>query len=356
MTRGPRDLVRPDVAAMRAYEEETPAGLNLQANTNLFGVNPALDRALATTRGHLLTEYPSMTSNAMRNAVAQRFGVDASMVVTGNGSNEVIDLLCRAFLSPGDRVAFHHPTFSMIPVFARVNHGAPVAVPLGPEWSLDAGALAAADAKLTFVVRPNNPTGNAFPRKDVERVVHEARGIVAVDEAYVEFLGGESFVKELRDGHERLVVLRTLSKAHGMAGLRVGYGVMPRWIAEETTKVRGPFRLDALAETAGVLALGDDRFVQQVVAGVRAERPNLKRMLEERGFQVFRSDANFLLARPPVPAQALAAALAQRGVHVRDFAGDLAPFVRITVGPPTVTARLRLALDDALPKLEGARA
>lgn len=347
-----RDLVRPDVAAMRAYEEETPTGLNLQANTNLFGVNPALDRTLALVRGDRLTEYPTLASNALREAVGRKLGVDPATVVTGNGSNDLIDVLCRAFLRPGDRVAFPAPTFSMIPVFARLNHGAPVAVPLGPDWSLDPLALAAVDAKVTFVVRPNNPTGNAFPRRDVERVVQEARGVVVVDEAYVEFLGGESFVREARDGHPRLVVLRTLSKAHGMAGLRIGYAVAGREVADALAKVRGPFRLDALAEAAGVVALADDRFVQDTVAGVRAERPNLKRMLEERGFEVFRSDANFVLTRPGVPAHALAQALAERGVHVRDFQGDLAPYLRITVGPPQATARLRLALDDALPKLE----
>lgn len=350
-----RDLVRADVRALRAYEEEATSGLNLQANTNLFGTNPALDRALAKVRGDRLTEYPSLTAASLRGALAQKLGVSPEMVVTGNGSNDIIDFLCRAFLAPGDRAAFHHPTFSMIPVFVRMNHGAPVSVPLGPEWSLDPHALLAAEAKVTFVVRPNNPTGNAFPRKDVERIVAESRGIVVVDEAYIEFLGGESFVREVREGNDRLVVLRTLSKAHGMAGLRVGYGIASPEVADELNKVRGPFRLDALAEAAACIALADDRFVDSVVAGVRSERPHLKRMLEERGFAVFRSDANFVLARPPVPASALASALAERGVHVREFSGDLAPFLRITVGPPAVTARLAVALDEVLPKLGGGR-
>jgi histidinol-phosphate aminotransferase len=274
------------------------------------------------------------------------------MVVTGNGSNEIIDLLCRTFLEPGDRVAFHTPTFSMIPVFAKLNHGVGVGVPLDKDWNLDADALAAVpDAKLTFVVRPNNPTGNSVPRRDVERILERATGIVAVDEAYIEFLGGESFVKEVRAGHEKLVVLRTFSKAHGLAGFRIGYGVMPVALANEVGKARGPFRLDAFAETVGAMALADDRYLDEVVAGVRAERPNLTRMLQERGFTVFRSDANFVLTKPPVPANALAKALSDVGVWTRDFAGELAPYLRITVGPPTATAKLRVALDDVLPKL-----
>lgn len=349
-----RDLVRADIRAMRAYEEEATSGLNLQANTNLFGPNPALDQALARVRGDRLSEYPSLGALALREAVGRKHMLHPSMVVTGNGSNDLIDVLLRTFCAPGDRVAYHAPTFSMIPLFVRMNHGAPAAVALDAEWGLDPHALVAADAKVTFVVRPNNPTGNAFPRKDVETIVRDARGIVVVDEAYVEFLGGESFAKEVREGQERLVVLRTFSKAYGMAGLRVGYAMAPAAIAEEMSKVRGPFRLDALAEHAACLALADDRYVQDVVAGVRAERPALKRALEDRGFVVFRSDANFVLCRPPVPAEGLSAALAARGVHVRGFQGDLAPYVRITVGPPAVTARLKVALDEVLPTLEAA--
>jgi histidinol-phosphate aminotransferase len=341
-----QDFVRPEIRALRAYAEEATAGLNLQANTNLFGHNPALERALLHVRGDRLSEYPSLGAAALRQAVAHKLGVQASMVVTGNGSNDIIDVLCRTLLLPGERVAFHAPTFSMIPVFVRMNHGTPVAVPLDADWGLDAQALLASEAKVTFVVRPNNPTGNAFPRKDVERIVHESRGIVVVDEAYVEFLGGESFVKEVRDGHDRLIVLRTLSKAHGMASAA---------LADELNKVRGPFRLDAIAEAAGCIALADDRYVNDVVAGVRAEKPHLKKMLEERGFTVYRSDANFVLTRPPTAAHALAHALGERGVRVREFEGDLAPFLRITIGPPAVTARLRVALDETLPKLEASR-
>jgi histidinol-phosphate aminotransferase len=138
-----------------------------------------------------------------------------------------------------------------------------------------------------------------------------------------------------------------------MAGLRVGYAVAHESIAHEIAKVRGPYRLDHLAETAASLALADDRYVDETVAAVRAERPNVKRALEERGFTVYRSDANFFLTKPPVDANALAAALAQHGVVTRDFGGELKEYLRITIGPPQATARLRLALDDVLPKLRG---
>lgn len=346
--------MRDEIRRLKAYDEEQGAGLNLAANTNLFGVNPALERALARTRPENLTEYPPLSSGSLRAAVGQKLNVLADQVVTGNGSNDIIDVICRTFLEPGDRVAFHPPTFSMVPLFVRMNHGVPTPIPLAKEdWTLDADALVAAEAKLTFVVRPNNPTGNAFPRRDVERIIEHAAGIVVLDEAYVEFLGGESFVKEVREGRGNLIVLRTFSKAHGMAGLRVGYGVAPLPLAVEMNKVRGPYRLDALAETAATMALQDDKFLHDVVTGVRLERPNLKRMLEDRGFHVYRSDANFVFCQPPVDADILALGLSKRGVFVREFAGDLAPFLRITVGPPAATAKLRVALDQVIEVMKG---
>lgn len=318
-------------------------------------MNPALERALARIRPAELVEYPSLWSVSLRQALAQKLHVLPEQVVTGNGSNDIIDVLLRTFAEPGDRVAFHPPTFSMIPLFARMNHALPTPVPLAKEdWSLDADALLAADAKVTFVVRPNNPTANAFPRRDVERIVERAEGIVVIDEAYVEFLGGESFVKEVREGRDNLVVLRTFSKAYGMAGLRVGYGVANPTLAHEINKVRGPYRLDAIAEMAATIATQDASFVDGVVTGVRLERPNLKNVLEDRGFHVFRSDANFLFAEPPVDADILALGLAKRGVYVREFVGELAPYLRITVGPPAATARLRVALDEVIEVMKGA--
>ncbi len=342
-------FVRPDVRAIAAYEEEAlPGGLNLSNNTNLFGVNPAIERALGRARPEAFWDYPSLASTAFRRAVSRAFpSVAEDMVVTGNGSNDLIDLIVRACASPGDRVAFHPPTFSMIPFFVRTNRAEPVPVPLRGAFALDVEGILAADALVTFVCRPNNPTGNAFARKDVERLLDATENLVVVDEAYAEFTDDRSFIGEVAT-RDNLVVLRTLSKGHGLAGFRIGYAVAPSTLAREIGKVRGPFRLNALSELVGVAALDDPSFVRESAAAVRAERPRLAALFEAHGFHVFPSDANFLLVRPPVDARELAAALARRGVHVRDFAGDLAPFLRVTVGPATATQRVATVLEDAL--------
>lgn len=352
-------LARRAIAGLTPYAEEAGAGaLNLMNNANLFGANPALAKALAKSRGDSFWDYPSLTSVGLRRALAEHLavpGVTEDMIVTGNGSNELIDGTLRAFVDPGERVAYHPPTFSMLPVFMRMNAAHAVAVPLaGPEdgFALDADLLAQARAKVTFVVRPNNPTGNAFPRRDVARVIENAEGLVVVDEAYVDFTEGTSFVADV-PRHENLIVLRTLSKAFGLAGLRVGYAVAHPTVARELAKARGPFKLNAFSEHAATLALKERDYVASVASAVKSERPRLARLLQEEGFRVYPSETNFLLVRPPLAdggAEALAAALARRGVFVRDFRGDLAQYLRVTIGPPSVTSRFLTALREAMPE------
>ena len=344
---------RPAVLRLSAYEEDVHGGLNLSNNANLFGTNPALGRALALAQSRVGTfwDYPSLSSEPLREAIGRKLGVAPDRVVTGNGSNELIDTVIRTYADPGETVAFHAPIFSMVPVFARAAGVEPVAVPLGAGWTLNPDALLHREGKVTFVCTPNNPTGNAFPRADVLRVVERAHGIVVVDEAYGEF-HGESFVR-LTDTHRNLVVLRTMSKAHGLAGLRVGYAVAHPDVARQLAKIRGPFRLNAFSELAASLALQDDAFVEETVRGVRTNRPLLAKALGELGFEVFPSEANFLLARPPVDATLLADALARQQVYVRGFTGDLAPYLRITIGPAHAMERFLAALRPTLKELQG---
>ncbi|HLE95772.1 MAG TPA: histidinol-phosphate transaminase [Candidatus Thermoplasmatota archaeon] len=343
-----RPVPRPVVAALTAYAEESHGGLNLANNASLFGPNPALSRALAIAQSRVgsFWDYPSLTSEPLRQAAARAYGVPADGVVTGNGSNEMIDIVIRAFADPGERVVFPTPTFSMIPIFARSAGADAVAVPLGPGWELNPDALLHRQGKVTIVCSPNNPTGNAFPRAAIERIVERAPGLVVVDEAYVEF-GGDSFVPLLAR-HPNLVVLRTMSKAHGLAGLRVGFALSDPSVAAELGKVRGPFRLNGFSELVAGLALASSTYLDEVVPQVRTNRGLLAAALAELGCEVFPSDANFLLVRPPVDARRLAKALEAKAVHVRSFEGDLAPYLRITVGPLSLMERFLHVLKDTL--------
>ncbi|MCA1812744.1 MAG: histidinol-phosphate transaminase [Halobacteriales archaeon] len=346
MKRSP--MPRKSVDSLTPYTEEPHAPLNLADNTNLFEPNPCFAEALAQVQPDMARSYPSLQSERFCEAAARAHGVKPGQVATGNGSNELIDLAIRVFAEPGERVAWHPPSFSMIEVFARAAGAQVHAVPLRqPGFTLDADGLLAARAKVTFVCRPNNPTGNSFPRAEVERVVRGLDGLVVVDEAYGDFVG-DSFLPLVKD-LPNLLVLRTMSKAQGLAALRIGYGIAQEPVIQNLLKVRGPFRLNALSELIGTRAFERPDHVERVVRETSQERDRLTLELRTRGMAVNPSDANFILFRPPTDAARLHAALERRGVAVRKF-GDpgLRAWLRATVGPRWVTQRFLAELDDAL--------
>ncbi|HVL87175.1 MAG TPA: aminotransferase class I/II-fold pyridoxal phosphate-dependent enzyme [Candidatus Thermoplasmatota archaeon] len=352
MRRDPRATARASVRALSPYEEQTSLPFDLSANTNLFEPNPAIARALRCVDPRDLQGYPSLQSSDLSQAVADAEGVDPACVVTGNGSNDLLDATIRAFADPGGKVAWHPPSFEMIPVFARANAAEPLDVPLGPapSFALDETAFSESGARVAILCRPNNPTGHAFPRETVLRLLDALSGLVVLDEAYVEFLG-DSLVKEAM-ARENVLVVRTFSKAHGLAGLRIGYGIGHPSIVREIEKVRGPFKLNAFSELAAVESLRDPTYLRSVVARVRSERAFLSERLAALGFTVFPSQTNFLLLRPPVPADRLDEGLAAQGFAVRRFrSGALAGFVRATVPPRDVGERFLSAVERTLADL-----
>jgi histidinol-phosphate aminotransferase len=347
-------MPRKALDGIEAYREETTAPLNLSNNTNLFEPNPAIAEALAALKPEDIHAYPSLDSERFREAAARAHGLRPGMVATGNGSNDLLDLGIRAFAEAGDVVAWHPPSFDMIAVFARAAGCQVKAVPLrGPGFELDAEGLLAARAKVTFVCRPNNPTGTAFPLAQVERVAREAPGLVVVDEAYGDFVAESlaPLVKELPN----LVVTRTLSKAQGLAGLRIGYALAQEPVVAALYKARGPFRLNVVSEAVGARALERTDYTRRVVEQTRRERSRIEVELRTRAFHVLPSDANFVLFKPPVDAGKLHDALLQRGIAVRKFGSvALAGWLRATVGPAWVTQRFLAELDDALRAIGGA--
>lgn len=339
---------------LRAYSEESTAPLNLSNNTNLFEPNPAFAEALASFEPERAREYPSLDSARFREAAARTHGLHAEQVVTGNGSNDLIDLALRAFAEPGEAMAWHPPSFEMIGVFGRVAGLAVREARLRePGFALDAQALLDARAKVTIICRPNNPTGNAFPRSEVQRVIRESDGLVIVDEAYEDFLG-DSLAPVIRD-QPNLLLLRTLSKAHGLAGLRIGYGLAQEPVIQALAKARGPFRLNAISEHVGIKAVERNDYVRRVVDETKRERALLEVELRTRGIRVQPSDANFLLFKPQVDAGKLHDALLARGIAVRKFSSPiLQGWIRATVGPAWITRRFLADLDASLRDL-GAR-
>ncbi|MBI3272128.1 MAG: histidinol-phosphate transaminase [Planctomycetes bacterium] len=342
-------LLRPSLRGKEAPAYPSPPGgfLHLEANTNLFGAHPAARRALAASARTGFNQYPTEHSDALRSALADFHNVEPGQLLIGNGSDEVIDLLTKAYVAPGARVAFPAPSFVMYRFYAGVNLGKPTPVPLAEDWGLHARALAAARAPLTLVASPNNPTGNAFPERELLRLVRAARGIVAVDEAYAAF-AGQDLTRHVRR-HPNLIVLRTFSKSHGLAGLRVGYALGGPAAMERLYRAKAPYNVSAASEAVAVEALADGAFVDRTVEAVRRERPRLVAGLTRLGFRPYPSDANFVLVECPIAPRPIVEGLRRREILVREFPGEprLARCIRVTVGPASVTRRFLAALREA---------
>ncbi len=323
---------RASYAAIALYgAERSRCAIDLSDNTNAFGTPPAARRALRGAPRDSATRYPSAYSDALRRELAHYAGATPHEIVTGCGSDDILDAALRAFAAPGDRVAYIDPTFSMIPDFARMNGLDPVAVPLGPDLDADSDALLATGARVIYLCSPNNPTGTRISAQAIERVVAGARGLVILDRAYAEYCAHAPLAGVTS---ERLLEVRTLSKAFGLAGLRIGYGIGTPAMIEAIAKARGPFKVNELAEIAAIAALTHDR--AWVEAGVRAVRRNRRRFvseLEVLGFAPLPSRANFVLV--PMRDAALAAAtLRAQGIAVRPFHAltGIGDALRITIG------------------------
>ena len=344
---------RPEYRSLDRYDPaRRPIDLDLSANTSLRGPAPATTAVLA--RGDEVAAravaYPTPYADALKAAAADLWGVDASNVVTGCGSDDLIDSAIRAYGGAGATVAFPAPTFPMAGIFARMNGARPVPVMSGPPGELEAAALARLlSADVVYLCRPNNPTGALMPRAAVREVLDRARGLVLVDEAYGEYAGETVLADVLASG--RGLVLRTLSKACGLAGLRVGYAMGPPEIVEAVELSRGPYKVGTVAESAAVAALGEQAWLAEAVAETVASRDRLAGELSARGMAPLPSAGNFLLV-PHAGAARLKSGLAARGVGVRAFEAAALPgigaAIRVTAGPWPAMERFLEALDGAL--------
>lgn len=296
-----------------------------------------------------LNRYPDPACSTLRRALADWLQVEPERLWIGNGSDEALDLLLRTFVEPGERVVICTPTYSMYGISARAHAATVQEVPLDERFDLDAGAVlaGAVGAKLVFLCSPNNPTGNRMSRERVLRLVAEFPGLVVVDEAYVEFSATPSLV-ELVSEHRNLAVLRTFSKAWGLAGARIGYLVADPVVVDYLDRVNLPYPLSALAAAAAERALREVARLQERVATLVAERGRLVGRLNALGFSVFPSDANFVLVRIP-NAQRVYRRLAEEfRIVVRDRSAvpRLENCLRISVGRPEETDRLCAALEE----------
>jgi histidinol-phosphate aminotransferase len=319
--------------------ERERCAIDLSDNTNLWGMPPAA-AAVAQAAAIGATRYPGVYARQLKAALAAYLGVEPAMIVTGCGSDDVIDSAIRAFADPGATFAHLDPTFPMAPTFARMNGLVPIAVPLTASYDADADALLATNARIIYLCSPNNPTGTLVTRATIERVVAGASGIVMLDEAYAEFAGVSAV--DLLARSDRLLITRTLSKAFGLAGLRVGYAAGAPALVAEVEKSRGPYKVNVVAEQAAYAAVTEDAaWVAEHIALARTYRERFAVELATiDGYTVVPSHGNFVYAARAAgarPVSALIPALCARGVGVRPYSGlglaIGAEGIRTTIGP-----------------------
>jgi histidinol-phosphate aminotransferase len=356
-----KDIIRPHILDLEPYQpgkpiEEVERELGIEGSVKLASnespIGPSA-RAVAAVREALdgVHRYPDGASFALRDKLSTRLDVEPDQLVFGAGADEILELLAKVLIGPGDETVFAWPSFAMYPVVVQGMGGTAVRVDLTPDLVHDLPAMLDSigeRTRLVFVCNPNNPTGTSVGVEDFDRFVEALPDdvVLAVDEAYREFVRRPDFPDAVSWVRRRpgTIVLRTFSKIFGLAGLRIGYGIADRELAGYLQRARHPFNVNRLAEVAAVAGLDDDAHAE------RARRVNaegiayLTSELRELGIEVWPTDANFVLARAGADA---ADRLLQTGVIVRPLGGFGMPeHVRISVGLPEENERLIKGLRD----------
>jgi histidinol-phosphate aminotransferase len=341
-------LIRANILQLKPYRsarQEYIDGILLDANENAFGSPINAD-------GLSLNRYPDPYQRLLRKKLAELNGVGDGNVFVGSGSDEAIDLLFRIFCEPAsDSILTAEPTYGMYRVSANIHNVSVISSLLTPEFQLDTGDILAnvnRNSKMIFCCSPNNPTGNLLRGEDIRLICESVPAVVVVDEAYIEFSKAESLSLYVQS-YPNLVILRTLSKAWGLAGIRLGYCIADPIIIEYLMKVKAPYNVNLLSSHYALAVLEKPKAMQSSVSAIIAERKRLKEAL--RSFKnvknVYPSDANFLLVRFTESKQVLSE-LIGRGIIVRDRSGEpgLANCLRITVGTPEQNTLLLNALEE----------
>ena len=353
------ELIRPHLANIKTYEPVDPpellaqrAGIpedkiiKLNGNENPFGGSPKASEALAKMPLHV---YPDSEQRRARRALAQYTGLDVDHIVVGAGSDELIDLLFRLMIEPGDSIVDFEPTFGMYGFGARVTGAVTRLVQRDELFEIDVdGARDAVDSntKIIFVSAPNNPTGNMVSEQQV-RALLDLGPLVVIDEAYYEFCG--ETVADMIPQHENLCVLRTMSKWAGLAGLRVGYALASPQLVAHIIDIKSPYNVSTAAEAALIASLKDAPALLERVDENVAERSRLFGLLEAiPGVKPWPSGGNFILLEfEEGRKDEVYEGLADRGIFVREFSSDrLRNAFRMSVGTPEQSDAVVAALKE----------
>jgi histidinol-phosphate aminotransferase len=355
--KSPLDLLRPAVRAMPGYTpgEQIADLVKLNTNEGAFGPSPQVMSTLGAIAADALRLYPDPTSSKLRAAAAARFGVAPEQVLAGNGSDDCLTILYRAFLEVGQRVACPWPTYGLYDTLASLQGAELVRLPfrqIGRRFELPPD-LTKKRAKMIILANPNNPSSTLIPVDELRKLCQEAaRAIVVVDEAYVDFALGAGIDASLLpylDLHPNLVVLRTFSKSYSLAGARLGLLFAAAPIVEALMKVKDSYNVNAITQALGVAALEDRAYHEDAVRRTLDQRAHLEGALGALGLSWPEAAANFLLVEIGERAEEVYQTLKQEGLLVRWWrTPELRTKIRISVGKPEDNDRVVAALKKLL--------
>jgi len=343
---------RRNIARMQGYvpgEQPQETGfIKLNTNENPYPPSPTVRKALLAEANASLRLYPDPDATKLRRQAALTYGFDPSQVIAGNGSDDLLAMVARAFIGEGDTLCHPTPTYTLYDTLVKIQGGKIARISYPEDYSLPA-RLAARRAKVTIVATPNSPSGTSIPTAALADLADRLAGILVIDEAYADF--AEETALSLAREKENVIVLRTLSKSFSLAGMRVGLGFGPPAILAGMNKVRDSYNLGRSGQAAGEAALKDIDWMEKNVAKIRKTRAILLSALPPLGFSPFPSQSNFVLAKRSRgrSAKPVYEALKRKKILVRYFdTPRLSGCLRISVGTDDEIAALLAALETML--------
>ncbi len=305
--------------------------LKLNTNENPYLPSPRVAEAIREALDGRLRRYPDPVGTRFREAVARKHGVTPEMVLAGNGSDDILTIVTRAFVSPGDLIVFPTPSYILYRTLAELQNARYQEIPFDTAWDLDATRFAHPEARLAFLANPNSPSGTVLAKERVAQFAQRLNCPLIVDEAYADF--AEADCVDLVRDHENVIVSRTLSKGSGLAGLRLGYAIAQPQIIQGLVKVKDSYNCDLLSLAGGTAAIDDEVYLRETRAKILATRARLSDSMRDLGYRVTPSQANFVWCEGGPPATEVYDALKSRKILVRlmRYAGR-EDGLRITVG------------------------
>lgn len=340
--------LRPNVRALRAYTpgEQITDCLKLNTNESAWPPSPAVAHTLHNYALEALRVYPQPLADDLRQVAASHYDCQASQILAGNGSDDCLTILYRAFCGPGSHIATPWPSYGLYDTLAGIQDIPAEHHAFDHSWELP-GSLYGNQAALTLIANPNNPSATCRPRDELRDLAASLPGLLVVDEAYVDFAGADSSILPWLDDIPNLVVLRTFSKSYSLAGARLGLLFGSQELVAQLMKIKDSYNVNALTQAVGIAALQDHTYHRHMVTNTVTARVELEGMLSSFGWTWPRSQANFLLCQVGPRAEALYRSLKQRGILVRWWDTDeLREKLRITIGQAADNQRLVAALQD----------